>query len=196
MARYGKEHKDVTRKRILDSAGRLFKADGVDGSGIAGLMSDAGLTNGAFYAHFASKDDLVASVIAEQMSAQAAAIRALPHGRDGLELFIREYLTPTHRDNPSAGCPSAALLDEVARSPDVTKHAYTDGANAIIDEIARRLRPQRPEAARANAIGLYTMMVGTLQLARALSDDELSQEVLTSGVANAAAFLPRDPEHH
>ena len=73
--RYGKEHKESTRRRIIESAGRRFKQDGIDGSGIATLMNDAGLTNGAFYAHFASKDDLVATAVAEQLREQAASFR-------------------------------------------------------------------------------------------------------------------------
>src|SRR3954449_5245200 len=68
--RYGKDQKQATRQRILQAAGRRFKQDGIDGSGVATLMSDAGLTNGAFYAHFASKEDLVANVLADQLRAQ------------------------------------------------------------------------------------------------------------------------------
>jgi AcrR family transcriptional regulator len=64
VARYGKEHKEASRRRIVEAAGRRFKRDGIDGSGIATLMADAGLTNGAFYAHFDSKDDLVATTVA------------------------------------------------------------------------------------------------------------------------------------
>ena len=56
MARYGTEHKQATRQRIIETAGRRLKRDGIDGSGVATLMADAGLTNGAFYAHFPSKD--------------------------------------------------------------------------------------------------------------------------------------------
>src|SRR6266498_508078 len=64
--RYGKDQKQATRRRILDAAGRRFKQDGIDGAGVAALMSDAGLTNGAFYAHFASKEDLAANGLADQ----------------------------------------------------------------------------------------------------------------------------------
>ena len=67
MARYGKEHKQATRRRIIDAAGRRLKGDGIAGSGIATLMADAGLTNGAFYAHFDSKEDLVATAVADQL---------------------------------------------------------------------------------------------------------------------------------
>ena len=67
MARYGKEHKELSRRRIIEAAGERLKRDGIDGSGVSGLMADAGLTNGAFYNHFASKDDLVATAIADQL---------------------------------------------------------------------------------------------------------------------------------
>src|SRR5690348_12765733 len=116
VARYDKEHKAATRQRILQTAGHRFKQDGIDGSGVATLMADAGLTNGAFYAHFTSKEDLVANVLADQLHAQAEELRALPPGRAGLEGFLREYLSPQHRDNLSDGCPSAALLDEIGRT--------------------------------------------------------------------------------
>ena len=189
MARYGKEHKEATRQRIIEVAGHRFKQDGIDGSGVATLMADAGLTNGAFYAHFASKDDLVANVVADQLSTQVQSFSALPPDSAGLEAFLREYLSPQHRDNPGDGCPSAALLDEIGRCTAGTKDAYTDGARAIVDEIAVRLAPHDPQSARGKALGLYTMAVGTLQLSRALSDPELSDEVLEHGFQNALAFL-------
>src|SRR5213080_1874947 len=68
--RYPKDQKQATRQRILEAAGRRFKRDGIDGAGVAAVMSDAGLTNGAFYGHFSSKEDLVAIVLADQLAAQ------------------------------------------------------------------------------------------------------------------------------
>src|SRR5215211_2582304 len=136
MVRYDQQHKDATRKRILEAAGRRLKRDGIDGSGIATLMADAGLTNGAFYAHFDSKDDLVATVLGDQLSRQASEFSKLPGGRTGLEAFVRDYLSPAHRDHPEVGCPSAALLDEIVRSADATKRTYTDGVLAMIDGVA------------------------------------------------------------
>jgi TetR/AcrR family transcriptional repressor of nem operon len=189
VARYDKEHKQATRQRIIEVAGRRFKQDGIDGSGVAVLMADAGLTNGAFYAHFASKDDLVANVVADQLGSQAVAFGALPPGREGLEEFLREYLSPQHRDNPADGCPSAALLDEIGRCPAAARQAYTDGARVIVDEIAGRLAPGDPRSARAKALGLFTMAVGTLQLSRSLSDPAFADEVLAAGLQNALAYL-------
>src|SRR5881398_2801876 len=101
--RYGKDQKQATRRRILEAAGRRFKQDGIDGSGIATLMSDAGLTNGAFYAHFDSKEDLVAEVIRHELGVQVGAMDGLPAGRAGLEAYVRQYLSPEHRDNAADG---------------------------------------------------------------------------------------------
>ena len=189
MVRYAKEHKQVTRQRIIEKAGHRFKTDGVDGSGVATLMSDAGLTNGAFYAHFASKDDLVATVVAEELRTQLATFDTLRPGRPGLEDLLRAYLSVEHRDNPGLGCPSAALLDEIGRCGEATKQAYTDGAKAIVEDIAARLEPADPQSARGKAIGLFTMMVGTLQLSRALSDRKFSDEVLERGIENGLTFM-------
>ena len=187
--RYGKEHKQATRRRIIQTAGRRFKRDGIDGSGIATLMADAGLTNGAFYAHFASKEDLVATAVADQLRNQRANLSVLAPGRAGVEQYVRAYLSVEHRDNPDDGCPSAALLDEIGRCTQATKRAYTDGLLAMVDDIAARLAPQDPPSARAKALSVFAMMVGTLQLSRALADPQLADEVLDQGIHNALALL-------
>ena len=187
--RYGKEHKQATRQRIIETAGRRFKRDGIDGSGVATLMADAGLTNGAFYAHFASKDDLVASAVADQLRHQSTSLGAREPDRAGVEQYLRDYLSVEHRDNPQDGCPSAALLDEIGRCPDTTKRAYTDGVLVIIDDIAARLAPDNPPSARARALSVFALMVGTLQLSRALADRHLADEVLEQGIQNALTLL-------
>src|ERR687897_3231659 len=76
--RYGKDQKQATRQRIVEAAGRRFKADGIDGAGVAAVMSDAGLTNGAFYGHFSSKEDLVANVLATSCAPNATASTPTP----------------------------------------------------------------------------------------------------------------------
>jgi TetR/AcrR family transcriptional regulator, transcriptional repressor for nem operon len=187
--RYSRGHKQATRQRIVEVAGRRFKQDGIDGAGVATLMSDAGLTNGAFYAHFSSKDDLVANVLADQLRAQRRSFDAEPSGRAGLEAFIRSYLSPEHRDNCADGCPSAALLEEITRRPDPTKHVFTDELMGVIDDAASRLDPTDAEAARTDSLVLFGLMVGTLQLARALTDRDLSDQLLAHGVETALKLL-------
>ena len=105
MARYSPEHKEETRRRMIETAGRRFKSDGIDGSGIATLVADAGLTNGAFYGHFASKDDLVARSSHEQLADQVASVNSLPAGLASVEAFVREYLSPAHRDDLAGRLP-------------------------------------------------------------------------------------------
>lgn len=187
--RYSKEHKQATRQRIIEAAGRRFKADGLDGSGVAKLMADSGLTNGAFYAHFDSKDDLVATTVAHELQTQREGLGALPPGRAGLELLVREYLSVRHRDDPEHGCPSAALLDEIGRCADATKQVYTDGVLAFVGDFAAYLAPDDPQSAHAKALSIYAGMIGTLQMSRALADRELADEVLEQGIRNVLTLV-------
>ena len=188
MTRYGKDHKEETRRRIIDAAGRRLKSDGIDGSGIATLMSDAGLTNGAFYAHFDSKEDLVANTLAEQLREQRENFSAMP-----VDEIVRAYLSIEHRDNPAGGCPSAGLLDEIGRSPDATKRAYTNGLLGVIDDIAERLASDDPSSERGRVLSVFALMVGTLELSRALADRQLADRVLEQGIDNALALLGNHP---
>ncbi|MGN9845430.1 TetR/AcrR family transcriptional regulator [Nonomuraea sp. H19] len=189
MVRYSKEHKQATRQRIVETAGRRLKRDGIDGSGVATLMADAGLTNGAFYAHFASKEDLVATAVAHQLRDQRETLSAVAPGRAGVEQIVRAYLSVEHRDSPGDGCPSAALLDEIGRCADATKQAYTDGVLAVIDDFATRLAPENPQSVRTKVLSVYAGMVGTMQLSRALADRQLADEVLEQGIQNALTLL-------
>jgi TetR/AcrR family transcriptional repressor of nem operon len=189
MARYGTEHKEATRRRIIAAAGRRLKRDGIDGSGVAALMADAGLTNGAFYAHFTSKDDLVAAAVADQLRKQRERYNTQVCDRAGVEQMLREYLSPDHRDNPADGCPSAALLDEISRGTDATKRSYTDGILGIADHIAALIAPENPQAARAKTLSLFATLIGTLQLSRALANRQLADTVLEQGIHNALALL-------
>lgn len=191
MPRYSPEHKDATRRRMIEAAGRRFKSDGFDGAGIATLVADAGLTNGAFYGHFDSKDDLIAAVVADQLVSQVARIDALPAGLDSVATFMEEYLSPDHRDDRADGCPSAALLDEIARSSPQARAAYTEGSRSMIEAIARHLDTGDHEDARTRALGLFTMLVASLQLARAVDDPELSDQVLAAARANAITLATR-----
>lgn len=189
MARYGVERKAETRRRIIEAAGRRLKQDGIDGSGIATVMSDADLTNGAFYAHFDSKSDLVASVVSDQLERQRESIGAIPASREALEDYIRDYLSVAHRDNYADGCPTAALLAEIGRCDAAVRDAYSKGAQSIVQEIAARL-PGRSDANRIQtALGLFTILVSSLQLARAITDPTLSEQVLTTGIRNALRVL-------
>ena len=124
-----------------------------------------------------------------------------PMRLDGVEpLEIEQWLDQTfagriaveHRDNVEHGCPSAALLDEIGRGTDATKRAYTGGVLAIADDIAARLKPEDPVSARGKTLSLFAMLIGTLQLSRALANRRLADEILEQGIQNALALLASD----
>lgn len=188
MARYDAEHKRATRQRIIETAGRRFKLDGIDGSGVAVLMKDAGLTNGAFYGHFGSKDDLVAAMLADQLAQQRAYLSELEPGMAGLEQFVRGYLSPDHRDGRGEGCPSSALIDEIGRQSDATRRAYTQGMAAIIDDLAARLGG-KGAAAHRQLLSAFALMVGAVQVARAVDDPSLSDGILDQATDDALALI-------
>lgn len=189
MARYGREHKEETRRRMVKSAGRRLKKDGLDGSGVATLMADAGLTNGAFYAHFESKNDLIAATITDQLQEQRVLLRQLADEPDGFTRFVHGYLSPAHRDDTENGCPSGALLDELARSSPEIRRAYTASILGVADDMAALLAPGAPAAGRRKALGCIAILVGSLQLARAIDDPQESATVLAQGVRSISALL-------
>ena len=135
----------------------------------------------------------MANAVAEQLREQREGVSAQTPDLARLEQYVRGYLSVEHRDNPDDGCPSAALLDEIGRCTDAVKRAYTDGLLAVIDDIGARMAPDDPQSARVTTLSIFAMMVGTLQLSRALADRQLADEVLEQGVQNALALL--DAEH-
>lgn len=191
--RYEKGHKDETRRRIVETAARRFRKDGIEATGIAGLMADAGLTHGGFYAHFPSKEVLVRSAVDAALTSatadHAAAVEApQAEGRGGLETIIRRYLSRTHRDHPETGCAIATLAAELARSSIETRATLTRDTEALIDLIAAQLHAASPDAARASATMILALMVGTLQLARATPDAAASDALLAAGRRTALAL--------
>jgi TetR/AcrR family transcriptional regulator, transcriptional repressor for nem operon len=180
--RYDKGHRETTRRHILDVASAQFRENGIAGIGLAGIMSAAGLTNGAFYTHFESKEDLVRAVLLDALSRRARRHKANLENNVGLEATIRDYLSTRHRDGAGTGCPTAALVAEVARHPKKTRDAFTGKISDIIPLMAAQMRRGSPEERRRNAIAIYSTMVGALQLSRAVNDGALSEEILENAV--------------
>jgi AcrR family transcriptional regulator len=184
--RYEKGRKDTTRQRIIEVASERFRNDGIAASGLAGIMSEAGLTNGAFYPHFSSKADLVRESVAAAMDKQAELMREIvAHG--GIEAAVSEYLSPGHRDHPGTGCTLAALLPELARQPAEARSVYAERLGAMVRQLASAL-PQNIDDRISAAIGLYATLIGTLQLARAVEGTELADRILAAGTDAARAL--------
>lgn len=174
--RYEKDHKENTRRRVLEVAAARFREDGLDGVGVATLMGDAGLTHGGFYSHFSSKEALIEEVIDAGMEEDFKRIRAATQ-EGGIAAFVEYYLRPAHRDNPSRGCPAAALTPEIARRSPATRAAFTRRLERMVGYIDSLLPVSDIETARA----IFGTLLGTLQLARTVSDEALSEELMKAG---------------
>ena len=184
--RYDKGRKDESRRRIVEVASERFRCDGIAATGLAGIMSDAGLTNGAFYPHFKSKAELVGESVAAAIESQSSQMKQIV-ADTGLDGAIAAYLSAEHRDNPGTGCTLAALLPELARQPLEARRVYAGRFLAMARELASAL-PETIEDPEAAALGIYATLIGTLQLARAVEGTAFSDRVLAAG-ADAARTL-------
>lgn len=166
-----RDQMQANRRRILDSASRLFREKGFEAVSVAEVMKAAGLTHGGFYGHFESKDDLIAQAIAHIFTAQE-------DGRGDLGAYLNAYLSPQHRDSVGEGCPTAALVADIRRQTPAARLALTEGFRSQIDRIARAIAEPGAAASRRQAVGAWAAMVGAVVLARAIDDPALSDEIL------------------
>ena len=179
--RYPPDHKERTRQKVLDLAAADLCVNGIERTGIAEIMQSAGLTHGGFYAHFASKDEMVAAAITQMFGHLTGKLETgMQHlgPAKTLDLFINSYLSTKHRDNPAQGCPIAALAGEVQRQPASTKHAYSVALQRYLRTIAALLPLENGEAQTDLAASLLMEMVGALLLARCVADNQASERVL------------------
>jgi len=191
--RYEKGRKDATRQRIIEVASKQFRGGGLAATGIASVMSEAGLTNGAFYPHFASKAELITKTLASELAKQNEHQKHFVDTNQGLAAAIRGYLRNSHRENAEGGCPSAALLPEIARAPRATRQAYQDGLAAIIDTLARHFPDDPGEGSRRKAVAVFALLVGTMQIARAVPNAALAQKILADAVDAALTLAAAPP---
>jgi TetR/AcrR family transcriptional regulator, transcriptional repressor for nem operon len=176
--RYPASQTAEKHERILREAARLFRERGFDGAGVAEIMKAAGLTHGAFYAHFPSKDALEAEAVEcafAQSDERTYALTA--NASDPKRTFLDSYLGAAHRDHPGSGCVIAALGPEIARDS-AARSPFTQRVKHMIEGMAGRFQWKRKDAARRNAIHLLSAAVGALTLARAVDDSRLSDEIL------------------
>lgn len=177
--RYSNNHKAETRERILNEAAPLFRQYGFDGVSVDALMEAAGLTRGAFYAHFSSKEELLGTVMARD----AGLVRMMKDraGPDATQLnaqareILADYLDPAHRAEVGQGCPMASMAGDAARGPASLRQGYGARFTELIKQIQRGLGTKRQDETDATLAAV--LAVGGVLIARAVQDDATADRI-------------------
>jgi TetR/AcrR family transcriptional repressor of nem operon len=191
-----KAEKSKTHERIVAVASKRFREKGLTGIGIACLMKEAGLTVGGFYKHFDSRGELVAEAIGSALQtwkrqADAAASGGRPFTYESL---LNDYLSEAHRDDPGRGCPVGALAGDIARTGKRTRAVVTKQIAEQIELLANLLRETSEEnksARRSRAIMTYCALVGAISIARVVSDEQFSREILKTVARHLRSPVPK-----
>jgi TetR/AcrR family transcriptional repressor of nem operon len=191
--RYDPEQKERTHRQILTEAASALRIKGPERVGVAEVMNRLGLTHGGFYAHFDSKDDLIAQSVTLMFDEAYARLLRMTEGRDplqGLQAYVDWYLSAAHRDAPNGGCPVAAISGDLARLPNAARERYTEGVErlaAAITQLLQKLGSPKPATA---AFSLLSEMAGALTCARAVISAPRSEQILRASRDMVKARLP------
>jgi AcrR family transcriptional regulator len=180
MRRTTSRRKDVTHERIVAAAARAIRRSGYAGTGVADVMKDAGLTHGGFYAHFASREAMLAEAADRAGTEGVAAVErvaAAAPPRKALQALLRAYLSKAHVEGVETGCAVAALGSEMPRQAPVVRRAATRRIKDMIDLVARQSPEWGQPGAHQHALVTVATMVGALVLARAVDDPRLSDSL-------------------
>lgn len=185
--------KEVSHERIVSAAARAIRRSGYDGTGVADIMKEAGLTHGAFYAHFASREAMLAEAAdragAESNALAASVIAAVPPDQ-ALQALVQVYLSKAHLESIETGCPNSALGSEMPRQSPQVRRAATRRIKEMIDLIARQFPDWGQPAAHERALVTAATMVGTLILARAVNDSSLSDALCSATLKSLTPSKP------
>lgn len=175
------EAKDASHERIVSVAARAIRRSGYGGTGVADIMKEAGLTHGAFYAHFASREAMLAEAAGraclESATAATEAVAKVPPDK-ALEYMLSTYLSQAHLEDAEVGCPLAALGSETPRQAPEVRRVATRHIKAMVDLIARQSPDWGQPGAHQRALVTISTMVGALLLARAVDEPELADSLL------------------
>jgi len=181
--RVSKEKAARNRTQILAAAARLFRENGIRATGVDSISQRAGLTHGAFYSQFESKEALTAEAIRLALCrSKRAWQRAAERKRrsDAFRSIVAEYLSQEHRDSPGRGCVVAALGPSIARQPRRVREVFTRELEDAVDLLARLVPGNDPARRREDAIAAFACMTGALVLARAVADQRFSGQILAA----------------
>jgi len=182
--------KDATHERIVSVAARAIRRSGYDGTGVADIMKEAGLTHGAFYSHFASREAMLAEAAtkacAESAAAAADVVAKQPPGT-AMAAMLDAYLSKAHAENVEQGCPLAALGSETSRQAPELRRVATRHIKEMIDLVARQSPDWGQPGAHERALVTLSTMVGALLLARAVDDPGLSDGLRGAALKHLSA---------
>jgi len=170
---HSQAEKAKTHEKVLKLAAAQIREHGIDALGVAELMKDAGLTHGGFYVHFPSRDVLIAEAL--ERALQSGPLANLGAGKSP-SAFVRAYLSPEHRDGPASGCAISALSGEIRNSTPKTREILTKHLKERFQIMTEKLGGT--QGSREEALTAMSTMVGALTLARAVDDEQLSDEIL------------------
>ncbi len=179
--RYDAEHKQRTRDRVLKEAAAAIRLNGPDRVAVAAVMASAGLTHGGFYAHFASKDDLLVHAIDRMFEETLAQVESLmaEHGpAEGLSRYVGYYLSPQHRDQRDQGCPLPAMAADLPRLNAPAREAFERGAARLTTLIAQKLGELGHAEPGLLAVSVLSELVGAMVLARSIANIDRSADIL------------------
>ena len=186
--RYKPEHKEATHRRIVEAASKEFRVHGFEGVGIPKLMGTLGLTHGGFYAHFRDREDLVAeagvAALDQSLDAMLAGLKS-----SGFPAVLDYYLSEEQRDHPEGACMLPSLSAEMARHPASSRAAFTDKLAEVFAAMAEYMPGPTPARKAENVSVLFAAMVGAVSLARAVSDPEMSRDILRSTREHLLHFI-------
>ena len=180
MKRPSPSRKEATHERIVDVAARSIRRTGYDGTGVADIMQEAGLTHGGFYAHFPSREAMLAEAADRAGAETVARMERIAGGvppRQGLKAMIRAYLSDGHLSDLENGCAVAALGSEMPRQSPKVRRAATRRIKEMIDLVARHSPDWGKPGAHEQALITVVTMVGTVLLARAVDDPKLADDL-------------------
>jgi TetR/AcrR family transcriptional repressor of nem operon len=181
--------KEVTHERIVETAARAIRRTGYNGTSVADIMKEAGLTHGGFYAHFPSREAMLAEA-ADRAGAESVAVSmrvaATAQPEQALQALVRAYLSKEHVKSVEMGCPIAALGSEMPRQAPEVRRAATRRIKEMIDVVARHLPDWGQPAAHEQALVTVATSVGALLLARAVDDPKLSDALLEATLKHLA----------
>ncbi|QND53264.1 TetR/AcrR family transcriptional regulator [Phyllobacterium sp. 628] len=172
------------RQAVIETASRLFRQHGFDGIGLKGLMEAAGLTQGAFYKQFVSKEDLIAQASARALESatQQWSTAAAANPMDELQGVIAFYLSAAHQDEKMEGCPVVALGSDAARQGATVKASFETGIKTYLGILERMISEKDDEATKGKALAILSIMVGAMTLARTVNDQALAQAFFDSSI--------------